>query len=101
MFRNNKKVVRIYKIVSRNLLTYNYQNKIRTRADLPSSNRDNRHASHNVNALKDLQYNIQLKKKREKEKNNNNIVRSDDEKDNRATCKKCPTKLPNNSDEYL
>ena len=41
------------------------------------------------------------RKKSEKEKQNNNNVWNDDEKDNRATCKTCTNKLPNNSDNSL
>ena len=40
------------------------------------------------------------KQKREKKKQNNNNW-SDDEKDDYATCKKCPAKLPKNTDERL
>ena len=76
---------------------------MRTRAAPPTSRRENRHSARNTNAMKDLQYSLHLKKKSEKEKQNNKYVWSDDEKDNRATCKTkaCTNKLPNNSDNSL
>ena len=59
---------------------------MRTRTDTPSSARENGITSRNRNAPKDLMYDLLQKQKREKKKQNNNNW-SDDENDNRATCK--------------